>query len=63
MEITREQFEKYLKVQSSGKYNVFDPRARQESGLSQDIYTKIISNYSALMVEYKDLYDKYMGRK
>lgn len=63
MEITKEQFEKYLKVQASGKYNMFDPQARQMSGLDNDTYSQIITQYSTLMVQYKDLYDKYMGVK
>lgn len=59
--ITKEHFEKYLKVQSSGKYNMHDLTALEVSGLSEEMYDNIINNYDRLMREYEDLYKKYMG--
>ena len=59
MKITSEDFEAYLKVQSSGAYNMFDPMARKLSGLSEDVYFKIIETYEDLMVKYEDTYNKY----
>jgi len=61
MTITKCQFEKYLKVQSEGKYNMLDSKAVEESGLQKDVYMAILKNYDIFMKEYKDLYDKYMG--
>lgn len=63
MEITREQFEEYLKIQASGLYNMFDSKAIKLSGLSEEVYIRIIGRYSDLIVQYKDLYDEYMGNK
>ena len=53
---TKEQFEAYVKVQRSGKYNmVMDGRAAaREAGLDIITYMSIISNYSSL----KKLYTK-----
>ena len=51
MEFTEQQlknFKKYVRVQMGGRYNMFDPRARAATGLSQDEYTFIIKNYSEL---------------
>ena len=44
--ITKEQFKEYLDVQESGLYNMFDPRAREMTSLSNAQWTKIITNYS-----------------
>ena len=51
MEFTDQQlknFARYVRVQMGGRYNMFDPRARAATGLSQDEYTFIIKNYSEL---------------
>ncbi len=63
MQISIEQFEKYLKVQSKGLYNMFDPRARQASGLSESIYNYIIEHYDELASKYEASYNYYMGGK
>lgn len=57
MRITKEDFEKYLKVQFSGKYNMFDALALRESGLDMDVYIYIMSHYGALKCEFAGLYD------
>ena len=48
---TKEQFEdfkRYLKVQKSGKYNMFDPRAIALTGLTRKQYIFVIENYEGL---------------
>ena len=48
---TKEQFEdfkRYCKVQKSGKYNMFDPRARQQTGLTKERFLFVIKNYKGL---------------
>ena len=47
-------FKKYLAVQKSGRYNMFDPRARQATGLSREEYIFNIENYDALAKAYKE---------
>jgi len=41
-------FARYCKVQHSGKYNMFDPRARQQTGLTKERYLFVIENYNDL---------------
>jgi hypothetical protein len=41
-------FNLYYRVQLSGKYNMFDPRARQETGLSRSAYDFVMDHYSEL---------------
>ncbi|HAI42001.1 MAG TPA: hypothetical protein DCM40_29720, partial [Maribacter sp.] len=36
----------YLAVQESGMFNMLDPRARQMTGMSKEVYMDIIKNYS-----------------
>ena len=48
MDITKEDFEDYLEVQSSGLYNMLSPDAIMASGLDRNVYMEIISNYSEL---------------
>ena len=38
-------------VRSSGLFNMFDPRARQKTGLSKDEYSFVMKNYDALKKE------------
>lgn len=38
----------YERVRAGGKYNMFDPRARMMTGLSQDRYIFILENYSRI---------------
>lgn len=51
MEFTNQQlqnFEKYVRVQMGGRYNMFDPRARAATGMDKDEYIFVMENYSAL---------------
>ena len=41
-------FKAYVKVQCSGKWNMFDHAARTATGLSADEYTFVMKNYAAL---------------
>ena len=55
MEVTKEQFQAFVTIQTSGAYSMFDPRARAATGLSKDKFFKIIE-------EYDELEDKYGSR-
>jgi hypothetical protein len=54
MKVTRKQFESYLKVQKSGKYNMFDPKARKATGLEKRIYLSIIDKYGELYQKFSE---------
>lgn len=44
-------FKAYRKVQMGGRWNMFDPQARQATGLEQAEYTFVIKNYNELKAE------------
>ena len=46
--VTKEDFLEYKKVQQSGMYNMFDPRARQMTNLSREQWVLIIQSYKSL---------------
>ena len=50
--VTKGQFARYKAVQESGAYNMFDPRAKEASGLDDKTYVEIIKNYSDLEAKY-----------
>lgn len=41
-------WKQYEQVRKSGKFNMFDPRARAASGLSRERYTECITHYDEL---------------
>ena len=41
-------FAKYVRVQKSGQYNMFDPRARTATGLSRKQFLFVMDNYMGL---------------
>ena len=41
-------FKAYRKVQMGGKWNMFDPRARRATGLSESEYIFVLKNYVKL---------------
>lgn len=41
-------FKRYLKVQMGGRFNMFDPRARQLTGMDQDSYLYVMEHYEDL---------------
>ncbi len=43
-----EAWKKYERVRKGGRYNMFDPRARQQTGLSREQYSFVIKHYSDL---------------
>ena len=53
---------RYEVVRLQGTYNMFDPRARQETGLSEEDYMYIIKNYSELMKKYPDVRSMAISR-
>lgn len=40
----------YERVRKGGRYNMFDPRARQATGLDSRDYVFVMDNFSALKV-------------
>lgn len=52
---TRKQFQAYERVRRSGRYNMFDPRARRETGLSGETYSAIVKCYRQLIEKYPDV--------
>ena len=52
---TREQFEAYVKVQQSGRWNMLmnAREAAKEAGLDLDTYLAMIKNYSKLAAKFK----------
>ena len=50
--ISKEVFNRYLDVQKSGQFNMFDVRARQAAGLSKEQFLTIIDNYDELEDKY-----------
>ena len=55
MEVTKGQFLIYKAVQESGMFNMFDPRARELTGLDKGTYVEILKTYN-------ELEDKYGAR-
>lgn len=53
---TKEEFKKYVQVQKSGLWNMFDPRAMKATGLSKDTYFSVMENYTKLSKMYPDIY-------
>ena len=52
-QITLEDFNAYKEVQESGEYNMFDPRARLETGLNETTYLTIIRHYEGLAKKFE----------
>lgn len=46
---------RYEVMRLQGRYNVFDPRARLQTGLSEEDYKYIIKEYSNLMGKYPEV--------
>ena len=54
----KEQLLKYEVVRQQGLYNMFDPKARKVTGLSEKEYINIQKHYSELMQKYPDIKEK-----
>ena len=51
----------YERVRKSGRYNMFDPRARQLTGLSKVEYAFVMENFEALQAQYtRQLEDQHI---
>ena len=50
----------YEAVRSGGHYNMFDPRARQLTGLSKADYAFVINNFEALEAQYEAAEDAHI---
>ena len=48
VEIDFDKFKQYKKVQESGKYNMFDPKARAMTDLTEDEWVRIMKAYKTL---------------
>lgn len=58
-EVTKKDFIRYLKVQDKGHYNMFDPRAKSETGLSDEKYSYILAHYDELEEKFGVNVDNY----
>ena len=52
--ITREMFDQFKRVAEDGTPNLADPRVQKRSGLSEDIFSKILANRSVLEAQFAD---------
>ena len=52
---TKKQFEAFERVRKEGSHNMFDSRAIDASGLSRDVFMKVLKNYTALMEKYPEV--------
>ena len=48
IDITKEKVDKYVRVQKSGKYNMFEPRAREMTNLTKAEWVSIMRDYEKL---------------
>lgn len=51
----RERLYQYELVRLSGKYNMYDERARLLVGLNKEDYAELMEKYSELMIKYPDI--------
>ena len=54
VEISKEKFDEYKKVQMSGMFNMFDPRARAVTDLSKEEWVTIMQEYEKLDEAWSD---------
>ena len=48
-------FEQYLRVQRSGRWNMFSPQAIAASGLDRDEYLLVMTNYNLMWEKFQEL--------
>lgn len=48
IDITKDKFDEYVRVQKSGEFNMFDPQARAMTNLSKSEWVTIMQDYSKL---------------
>ena len=58
--ISKEEFEKYMKVINTGKYNAITDakEASSEAGLSLEKWFEIIKTFDLLVEEWPEVYDR-----
>jgi len=52
--VSKDDFNSFLDVRNSGDYNMYDPNARAEAGLSKETWLAIMKNFDELVKEYGD---------
>ena len=52
-------FGDFVFLQTDGDYNMFDPRAQEQTELSDKQWFFIMRNYGQLAIEYKEIYSHY----
>lgn len=58
---TKKQFGNWIRyelVRLSGKWNMYDPNARRETGLTNKEYSFVMKNYSELKLAFEQLNEK-----
>ena len=53
-QVTKEQFQAYKKVQTSGNYNMFTPDAIMATGLDKTTYFEIIDKYDKYSEQFEE---------
>lgn len=48
------QYAAYERVRSGGKYNMYNPLARQAAGLTSEQYSFVMANYEALRKQHEE---------
>ena len=48
IDITKDKFDQFKRVQISGEFNMFDPQAREMTNLSKEQWVKIMQEYKKL---------------
>tara|TARA_R100001594_G_scaffold106332_1_gene140805 strand:+ start:1712 stop:1888 length:177 start_codon:yes stop_codon:yes gene_type:complete len=51
-DVSIEEWQSYLRVQKSGRFNMLDPQAISATGLDKKSYFEIIKNYDEFVREY-----------
>ena len=52
---SKKDFQAYEKVRAMGLWNMWAPEARTATGLSQERYLAVLSNFDALVKQYPDV--------
>ena len=52
---TKEQFAAYVRVQYSGRWNMFSQEAIEATGLDKETYLRILRSYEALALKYPEV--------
>ena len=57
-DITRADWEAYIRVQKTGFYNMLSPDAVRSTGLDKDTYFEIVEHYDELYDEFEETDDE-----